>query len=391
MKTESHHFAEYVSPGHPDRLADAIAESIVDHAMARDDRALVGVEVAVHTNKVFVDGRVAWRTQDGPPSPPLVEIAQDVYRHAGYGGPWSPAPETLVVTDDLCREVLSEDEALIRPHSDDQNIVCGFATPNLRTNQLPAAHLVANRIGRHLFRWRKETVVDCGGKRQPAREIFGPDFKLLPHLVRLTDGSGLERWRWGRLTLSIQHVPRFYYEDQHRILFPVVKEACESLALATGLVGLEQLEVEQLFLNGAGDFHIGGPQGDNGLSGKKLVVDHYGPEVPIGGGALCGKDPHKIDRVGPLRARQLARQLAVAHNADAHVRLVWSPGDTAPSHVEASLVVGGKQTTVPTSQLPPRDWFTIEAVFQDLKLEKIRWRNAAEAGYFASSEHPWER
>ena len=67
--------------------------------------------------------------------------------------------------------------------------------------------------------------------------------------------------------------------------------------------------MNKLILNGAGEFTIGGPEGDNRLSGKKLVIDHYGPGVPIGGGALCGKDPHKVDKCGALRARQLAKKL----------------------------------------------------------------------------------
>ena len=93
-----------------------------------------------------------------------------------------------------------------------------------------------------------------------------------------------------------------------------------------------------------------------------------------------------MKQVGPDEEGSLVEQ-----GAAAHVRLVWSPGDTAPSHVEASLVVNGKQTTVPTIQLPPHDWFSIEAVFQDLKRRTVRWRKAAESGYFASSEYPWER
>jgi S-adenosylmethionine synthetase len=77
---------------------------------------------------------------------------------------------------------------------------------------------------------------------------------------------------------------------------------------AGGLVGAAAgFAPDKLILNGAGEFAIGGPEGDNGLSGKKLVIDHYGPGVPIGGGALCGKDPHKVDKCGALRARQLAK------------------------------------------------------------------------------------
>ncbi len=391
MKTETHHLAEYVSPGHPDRLADAIAEALVDYAVMQDPLALVGVEVAVHTNQVFIDGRVAWRSKDGPPHPPVADLVRDVYRQAGYGGCWKPEPESLVVTDDLCREALCEDEARLRRFSDDQNIVCGFATPDVKSNQLPLAHFVANQIGRRLCQWREGGIVEIGGKRGSAQTSLGPDFKLLPHLVRCADRSGGVRWRWQRLTLSIQHVPGLYYEDQHRILLPLLKEICKTLAKETGLVGLEDLKTEDVFLNGAGDFQVGGPHGDNGLSGKKLVVDHYGPEVPIGGGALCGKDPHKIDRVGPLRARQLARRLARAHDANALVRLAWAPGDWHPYFVEVWLDRDGHRTQLADSHLPPLDWFSIETIFADLRLEQIKWREAIEAGYFVNPAHSWEQ
>lgn len=390
MKTETHHLAEYVSPGHPDRLADAIAEALVDYAVAQDPLALVGVEVAVHTHQVFIDGRIAWRSNDGPPRPPVADLVRDVYRQAGYGDCWKPEPQSLIVTDDLCREVLCEDEAQLRRCSDDQNIVCGFATPDAKTNQLPPAHFVANQIGRRLCQWRKSGTAEIGGKQCGAQTSLGPDFKLLPHLVQCADHSKEVRWRWQRLTLSIQHVPGLYYEDQHRTLFPILKATCEALAKETGLVGLEDLKAGDVFLNGAGDFHVGGPQGDNGLSGKKLVADHYGPEVPIGGGALCGKDPHKIDRVGPLRARQLARQLARAHDANALVRLAWSPGDCHPYFVEAWLDRDGRQTRLADNHLPPLDWFSIETIFADLRLQEVQWRKAVNAGYFANPEFSWE-
>src|SRR5262245_38990332 len=98
--------AEYVSPGHPDRLADAIAESIVTAGRRQRPDALVGVEVAVHTDCVFVDGRIA----AGSEHLDIEKIVQDVYRAAGYGGPWKPEPDKIRVTTDLCREVLPDQE-----------------------------------------------------------------------------------------------------------------------------------------------------------------------------------------------------------------------------------------------------------------------------------------
>ena len=117
------HHAEYVSPGHPDRLADAIAESIVTAAVRQKRDALVGVEVAVHTDCVFVDCRIA----AGWPPVEIEKIVRNVYRVAGYGGSWKPEPGKIRVTTDVCQEKLSAEESDIRPFSDDQNIVIGYA------------------------------------------------------------------------------------------------------------------------------------------------------------------------------------------------------------------------------------------------------------------------
>ena len=390
MENQILHLAEFVSPGHPDRLADAIAEGMVDHAVAQDERALVGVEVAVHTNQVFLDGRIAWRSGQATPTPPVDEIVRDVYRRAGYGSRWSPAPEALVITGDLCRENLSEDEAALRGNSDDQNIVIGYATPDPGVNQLPPAHFVANQLGRRLWSWRNHSNVEFGGERRAVHEILGPDFKLLPQLIETPTASGGSHWSWRRLTLSMQHVPGFYYEHQHRMLYPPVKEICRQLCAESGLVGVENIEPDHLFLNGAGDFHVGGPQGDNGLSGKKLVVDHYGPDVPIGGGALCGKDPHKIDRVGPLRARQLARQIARANGTHTKVRFAWEPGESAPFDIQVLIERDGRWVLPPSLILPPRDWFTVEATFAALNLKEVNWQRVLQNGYFADPGVSWE-
>ena len=275
-------FAEWVSPGHPDRLADAVAESVVDHALGIDPMALAGVEVAVHTNKVFVDGRIACgEAGAGDPTTFLPRLVRNVYARAGYDERWYPAPGELLVSHDLCSEPLTEDERLIRNFSDDQNIVIGYAVDSPATDDLPPAHWLAHHLGRSISGWRRDAE---GGR------TFGPDFKLLVHLFRTASG-----FTWRRLTLSLQHVEGTGYQRQYGALLPLVKGLLEPLQ--DDLPGIAStFRDETLYLNGAGDFCQGGPEGDNGLSGKKLVVDHYGPGVPIGGGAITGKDPHKIDK-----------------------------------------------------------------------------------------------
>jgi S-adenosylmethionine synthetase len=140
---------------------------------------------------------------------------------------------------------------------------------------------------------------------------------------------------------------------------------------------------DKLILNGAGEFIIGGPEGDNGLSGKKLVIDHYGPSVPIGGGALAGKDP-KVDRCGALRARQLAKTLVRAGVDEARVILGWAPGSDTPFLVEASTSQGSVNLLVPRDELPPEEWLTINSIVRYLELQERNWAADLQAGYSAT-------
>ncbi len=333
------HCAEYVSDGHPDRLADAIAEACVQHGLSVDGDALVGVEVAISTDKVFVTGRIA----AGPAGPGeaavfLPPMARAAFTAAGYGGRWTPTPAELQVTYDLCCDPLTEDERAVRPISDDQAICVGHACGDERTDYQPPAHWLAGQLGAHIDRWR----------RSQASDVFGPDFKLLPVIAEhdgLAQGAGAAargigaavsgaratspvRYSWQRLILSMQHVDGLSYEEQHRRLLPVIAAGCA--ACDSVLPGLGDLAPERLHLNGAGAFAIGGPHGDNGLSGKKLVVDGSGPGVPIGGGAYFGKDPHKADRRGAELARDLAIDEVRAGARQATVTLVFAPGDDEP-------------------------------------------------------------
>ncbi|MEI6338808.1 MAG: methionine adenosyltransferase domain-containing protein [Verrucomicrobiota bacterium] len=394
MKTTVTQFAEYVSPGHPDRLADAVAERIVEFAQSLAApgtacRNLVGVEVAIHDSTVFIDGRIALEDESPPieaiplPRVPFDTIVQEVFAEAGYDTHWRPDPNSLEILVRVCEEELSLQEADIRPFSDDQNIVIGYACDCAATNYLPPAHYLALTLGRRL-----NAVL----RRDPdLAATFGPDFKILC-TCRTSQGAGGARFEWERLTLSAQHCRGAGLEEQHRLLTPIIGELLKTLegeGLENVARGFEPSR--HLVLNGAGDFVIGGPRGDNGLSGKKLVVDHYGPGVPIGGGALCGKDPYKVDRCGALRARQLARNLVRDTNAqEAKVTLSWSPGEDVPGMRLAELVENGNSRIVAASSLPGPGWFSIRSIVDDLNLVRQNWAAVMRAGYFAERSHTWE-
>ena len=306
--------AEFVLPGHPDKLADAIADRIVCAAYRRERRALVGVEVAVHRNVVFIDGRVACR---GAETIDFKEIAQDVYRRVGYCGRFPPAPHTLRVRTDLALGPLLPGEAEFREVSDDQSIVVGYACSTPGTDMLPVEQALVKRLGRAL-----------DSLRRSAKELaLGPDGKVLVLVREDVERLGATpRWSLEQVTVSIQHAADWDALAAHAAIDARLRR--EAAALAAVVPGLSVSPTLDMRINPVGDFVVGGPFGDNGLSGKKLVVDAYGPRVPIGGGATAGKDRWKVDRSGPKLARRMAVDAVLRHGyRECTVTLAISPGD----------------------------------------------------------------
>ena len=179
-------------------------------------------------------------------------------------------------------------------------------------------------------------------------------------------------------------------EELHHLVVPEL--AAEARALEATLPGTgASFDPDRVRLNGVGDFSCGGPLADNGLSGKKLVVDHYGPGVPIGGGALCGKDPHKVDRAGALAARQLAvRLVAGGHARSVTVWLGWLPGRETPDVVAARADQAWWDAGRLAGAIPMPD-LSLEGIVARLELAAVRWGDVAAAGYFGDPARPWEQ
>ncbi len=318
-------FAEAVCAGHPDRLADTIADRIVDLAVRRDPNALVGVEVALHRSVVFIDGRIA--SGDGEEcavsEEEVREIPRAVFREAGYGRSrvgFDPSPECLRVELDLCLGPLEADERSFRQVSDDQVIAVGYACQGERAGLVPLEQALARDFARAMEDLHRGSM----------RELLGPDGKVLI-AVR---GRRLEA-----VSLSVHHEAK---AEWGALVFGV-KEAC--LAVAAEYVETRELEppdetVSWLF-NGAGSFAVGGPMGDNGLSGKKLVAEAFGTAVPIGGGTIHGKDPRTPDVRASAMARERAVSLVRGGAREATVWVVFRPGDEEPAWVEEQLQLSG--------------------------------------------------
>ena len=302
--------AEFVLPGHPDKLCDAFADAIVDEVMRADELGQCGVEAACVFERVFVTGRIA-STREVLDGLDVAALARRTYREAGYGEDpagrvWGPRPEDLRVETAFCFGEFEPGEREHRHLSDDQAICIGYANAMPDTNHLPPAHWLANRIGRELFRLRLE---------QGAGEV-GPDGKVLAQ-VR-SDGRA---WQPVRVSISLHHHEGSDWLLLRRIAEEAVETACAGQPLP------------DLALNGAGMFVAGGPNGDNGTTGKKLVMDAYGPTVPIGGGAWSGKDFNKVDRLGGFLAREIALRVAIERGCEALVELRYEPGGARPQSI----------------------------------------------------------
>lgn len=310
--------AEHVLPGHPDKLCDAIVDAIVDKMQVLDSGSQCGLEAAVIFNSLYLTGRIAG-SDEALAALDVKEIAREMWREAGYGKDsagyfWGPSAEQLEITTNFCLGDFDSGERELRHLSDDQAICVGYATDDATTNFMPPAHWAARKIAKRLFELR--TLKGAGQ--------IGPDGKVIVQIERTNN-----QWRPTVVSISLNH----HEQSDWMVLREVAEQAVEE-----SLIGMPMPEIK---LNGAGSFIAGGPNGDNGLSGKKLVVDAYGPTIPIGGGAWSGKDFRKVDRLGGMLARELALKAIHKRIAkEAIVRLSYFPGSDRPALIEA--VMDGK-------------------------------------------------
>ena len=375
-------FAEAVLPGHPDKLADQIADALVDLALHSDDRAIVQVEVAVHDHRCHVNGRIS--TAGVPLDRALVEATvRGVYERAGFGVAFPgvgdgvdyqcPHPSKVEVDLTCVIDVADPQEQAVRELSDDQAIHVGYAIGTPETDWLPMEQYLALTLRDALL---QRTVGD--------RSLgAGPDGKLLVAL-RPVPGvrPGFARWVPVWVVSSVQHIAAA----------SVVKLERALRELYTQVLSAESARMPDLLapppadfvvrVNEAGPFVEGGPINDNGQTGRKLVMDFYGPHIGIGGGALSGKDPWRLDRAGALRARQVAvAMVETAFVAEARVTLAWGPRDERPSGVVIEADGRALPTDVVMRWLSRFD-LSLAATHRELGLAKVNWENTARTGAF---------
>lgn len=322
--------AEFVLPAHPDKLCDAVADAVVDRIRQADPFGKVGLEVACVFHHLVLTGRVAVQEEamlEAVRGEALRGLVREVYASAGYGEDAAghvldPHPGGIELTDLRRMSAFDPEEREVRAFSDDQAICVGYACADSTTNHLPPAPWLSRRIGQELFRLRLE---------KGAGHI-GPDGKVIVRISR--NGPA---WRPVHVSISLNHHEGSDWVLLNRLAAEAVETACAGLPLP------------DLEINGAGEFTCSGPMGDNGLSGKKLVVDAYGSTIPIGGGAWSGKDFNKVDRLGGMLARRLALGSVRESGAgEAQVTLAYTPGCTEA--VDVRVLLDSRET--PLERLP---------------------------------------
>jgi len=301
--------SESVSEGHPDKICDRISDAIVDTFLAAEPQSRCGVETLVTTNRVVLAGEV--RGPASITSESLVEVARNAIREIGYEQAnfhWRSAAIKCLIhgqSSDIAQGVDAsgnKDEG-----AGDQGMMFGFAcneTPEL----MPAPIFYAHAILRSLSEARH-------AGRTP---LLGPDSKSQVTL-QYVDGKPV---RATKIVVSIQHSDAIETEEVREIVRPYVLQT-----LPTGWM----CEEENFLVNPTGRFVIGGPDGDAGVTGRKIIVDTYGGAAPHGGGAFSGKDPTKVDRSAAYAARYLAKNVVAAELADrCTIQIAYAIGVAKP-------------------------------------------------------------
>ena len=359
--------SEAVLRGHPDKFCDQIADRILYHAYERDPEAYGQIEVAAWSDQVFLTGATATRE-------PLETVFADVVRTVGLEIGYTPGnsidANRYRVHDHVCR--LVRDPREWTRHINDQAIVIGWAGYDALTHYLSPEHFLAHRL--------RETL-DAACAHGGRLEGHGPDGKLVVHIDETPSLRGRPAvWRIPTVLVTLQQKPGIPLIEFQRLVAGLVLDALREVAGEDPRWRFERTGT-RLLINPNGPFHNGGSNSDNGQTGRKLVMDYYGPRVPLGGGALSGKDLSHIDRAGAYAARRACSEAVRNGAGEALVRITCAPGVAEPLDVTWSFADGGRP--------PQAARFDFHSL---LEVTRGHWRSLRDAGrgaHFFDSSLPW--
>ncbi len=360
--------SESVTEGHPDKICDQVSDAILDAVLMDDPEGRVAVEALTTRGLVFVSGEMTTRTYVDIP-----EVVREVVREAGYTRPeYGFEYSSLAVLTSIQEQSPDISLGVDKGGAGDQGMMFGFAvdeSPEL----MPLPSMLAHKLARRLAEVRKKNLVD----------YLRPDGKSQVTVV-YEDGRPV---RVDTIVLSAQHEPDIHLDDlRNDLIRLVIHEVIPSELLD---------DSTRIFINPTGRFVIGGPVGDTGVTGRKIMVDSYGGYARHGGGCFSGKDPTKVDRSAAYMARYLAKNLVKAGVArKVEIQLAYAIGVPQPVAIYVD--------TFGTSDIPEdriveaiRDMFDLSprGIIQTLDLLRPIYRQTAVYGHFGREEEgfPWEK
>lgn len=367
--------SESVSEGHPDKVADQISDAVLDAAIAQDPYSRVACESLVTTGMVFIAGEITTAAALDYP-----KIARETIREIGYddsamGFDW----ETCAVLTSIDKQSpdisqgVTEGQGLFKDQgAGDQGLMFGYAcddTPEL----MPMPIMMAHKLTKKLADVRKAGIL----------KFLRPDSKSQVSVRYIDDRPVCI----DTVVVSSQHTPDVSYEDiREGIIEEVVKKV-----LPAELMNGET----RFFINPTGRFVIGGPMGDCGLTGRKIIVDTYGGQGSHGGGAFSGKDPSKVDRSASYMGRYVAKNLVAAGLCDkCEVQVAYAIGVAEPVSVMINTFRTGKIPSEAIARIV-RETFDLRprAIIEQLDLLRPIYRKTAAYGHFGRElpEFTWER
>jgi S-adenosylmethionine synthetase len=356
--------SESVSEGHPDKIADAISDAVLDLVMAKEDPSLrCACETLVTTNRVVLAGEYK-----GVLDPIEVESAvRQVIKDVGYeqsGFDWRTAEITNLLHGQSADIALGTDNF----GAGDQGLMFGYAC-NETDNYMPSAIYWSHEILRHLTDARKKGVVTW----------LGPDAKSQVTFEYNDDGTPK---RIAKVVCSTQHDENIDIETVRKIVTGLIRNV---------LPGKYVDEQTEFFINPTGRFVIGGPDGDTGLTGRKIIVDTYGGYSPHGGGAFSGKDPTKVDRSAAYMMRYLAKNIVASGQAPwANVQISYAIGLAQPMsfYVETAEPAQGRLLT---KWIESNVDLTPKGIIERFNLFRPIYSSTTNYGHFGKDYLPWEK
>lgn len=372
--------SESVTEGHPDKICDQISDSVLDEILKQDPTARVACETAANTGFVLVMGEITTSAYVD-----IQRIARDTIRRIGFTGPEAgfDADACGILTSideqspDIAMGVNSALETRGAQSADigagDQGMVFGYAC-NQTEEFMPLPISCAHSITRRLAEARKQGILDFllpDGKSQATVEY---------------DGSG-RPIRLDTIVVSTQHKESASLEMVREAVVEEVIKKSVNPALIDGNT--------RILVNPTGRFVIGGPKGDSGLTGRKIIVDTYGGYARHGGGAFSGKDPTKVDRSGAYMARYAAKNIVAAGLASAcEIQLAYAIGVARPVSILIDTFGTGKLGDEKIAQIAQNVFdFRPSRIIEQLQLRAPIYRQTAAYGHFGRSDLdlPWER